>query len=268
MNQLTFKADEKTELKEAATYIWYDVPPLEQWVKIRQELPPQAAIHINDMWKWVGISLHAFFGDYPDPLPYSGLEETLKQLVQENSTKYATLSLLIFQAERFLQQEALKLGLPIIWDKRSDILKIWAEEHCRYQILLCLLEDWESHSEKSREERLKKIEKYVLRELKEEEFLKLEEKWEREDAKLCRPSLDPIGERPFTYFCVQVFYKYCDQLPAFKPWVQSTPHVLGVGKFRWFDGAIRFYPGRKRNKRKNPEQEPLRDLFYPGRKGG
>jgi len=256
MHQLTFNPNEKAELKEAAVHIWHDVPPLEQWVKIRQILSPQAAININDMWEWLGISLHAFFGDYPDPLPYSGLGEAFKELIQEKSTEYVTLSLLIFQAERFLQQEALKLGLPIIWEKRSDILKMWAYEHCRYQILLCSLEDWESHSEQSREERFKKIEKYVLGKLEdvlekreEEEFSKLEKKWQKEDEKLCRPSLDPIGERPFTYFCVQVFWKYRQQLPAFEPWVRSTPHIPGVGKFRWLNGAIRSYPGRGKAKK-------------------
>ena len=32
---------EKTELKEAAVYISYDLPPLFEWVEIRQVLPPE-----------------------------------------------------------------------------------------------------------------------------------------------------------------------------------------------------------------------------------
>ena len=39
MNQLIFSPKKKTELKEAAVYISYDLPPLEEWVEIRQVLP-------------------------------------------------------------------------------------------------------------------------------------------------------------------------------------------------------------------------------------
>lgn len=249
MNQLTLSPTEKIELKEAAVYISYDLPPREDWVGIRQVLPPQVAININDTWGWLGTSLHAFFGDYPDPLPYSGLEETFQQFVQQKSTEYIILSVLIFQAERFLKQEAKARGLPIFWRKRSEILEAWAFEHCRYGILLWLLEDWESHSEQSREERFKKIEKYVLKDLREEEFSELEEKWEKEDAKLCRPPLDPNKEMPFTYFCIQVFCKYCDQLPAFEPWVRSNPYIPGIGKFRMINSTIKPYPGRGKGKK-------------------
>ena len=41
MNQLIESPKEKTELKEAAVYISYDLPPLFEWVEIRQVLPPK-----------------------------------------------------------------------------------------------------------------------------------------------------------------------------------------------------------------------------------
>lgn len=41
MNQLIESHKEKTELKVAAVYISYDLPPLFEWVEIRQVLPPK-----------------------------------------------------------------------------------------------------------------------------------------------------------------------------------------------------------------------------------
>ena len=251
MNQLTLSPTEKIELKEAAVYISYDLPPREDWVEIRQVLPPEVAININDSWGWLGTSLHAFFGDYSDPLPNSGLEETFQQLIQEKSTKYIALSALIFQAERFLKQEAKARGLPVFWRKRSEILEVWAFEHCKYEILLCQLADWESHSEQSRDERLKKIKKYILEDLKEDEFSELNKKWEKQDAKLCRPPLNPSKVMPFSYFCIDVFHKYRSKLHAFEFWVESSfSHTPGLGKFRQVNGRIKFYPGRGKGKSK------------------
>jgi hypothetical protein len=225
------------EIKEAAVYI-NSLPPVEQWVKIRTLLPPHVAVNTDNIWKWLGLTLHAFFGDYRNPLPESGLTEGLQQLIQEKHTEYTLLSLLIFQAEPFLQQEAIAQNLQISWEKRSDILKGLAYEDCIFGILLdltSLTEDWTSHSERSRSDRLTIINRFMVGELTEEEIAEHKKKWIREDAKLLRPSLKVEEECPFTYFCYFVFWKYRKHLPAYEAWVKRKP-TDGQGQFKIRNG--------------------------------
>jgi hypothetical protein len=236
---------EKPEFKEAAVYI-NSLPPVEQWVKIRTLLPPHVAVNTDNIWKWLGLKLHASFGNYKDPLPESGLTEALQQLIQDKHDEYELLSDLIPQAEPFLQQEVIARNLQIPWKKRSDILKGLAYEDCISGILLdltSLTEDWTSHSERSRSNRMTIVSRFLLGELTEEEGAKLKEEWIREDAKLLRPSLKIEEECPLTRFCYFVFWKYRKHLPTYEAWAKSKP-TDGQGQFAFINRELKRYPGR------------------------
>ena len=56
----TLTKSQQTELRDVAAYIG-KLPPLEEWVKIRQTLDPKAAVFIHSHWEWLGKSLDAYF---------------------------------------------------------------------------------------------------------------------------------------------------------------------------------------------------------------
>jgi len=244
MNYQVLSPTEKLELKEAAAYI-KSLPPTEPWAAISLLLPPHTVVNTNNIWKWLGLTLHAFFGDEDNPLPQSGLNEEIQKLIHEKNTEYTLLSLLIFQAEPFLQQEANALNAGIFWKKRSDILKQLAYEDCRYSILQDLIsttEDWTSHSERSRSDRFIAIERFLDGTLREKDIENMK-KWSGEDAKLPRHSLKPEKECLFTFFCYSVFYKYRKELPAYESWAKYKPSD-GQGQFAFINGELKRYPGR------------------------
>jgi hypothetical protein len=61
------------------------LPPREEWVEIRSKLQPGIALEIECLWKWVGISLDAFFSNLSDPVPHSGLNKIMQCEVQSTS---------------------------------------------------------------------------------------------------------------------------------------------------------------------------------------
>ena len=125
-------AIEKLELKPAAVYI-NGLPPIEDWINTRLQLSPGVALEIETFWKWLGLSLNAYFSEASNPLPHAGLTEIMESEVQKATSQYLSLSILIFQAEHLIRKEARAMG--ILWMDsllRSDILKFWAREQCDF----------------------------------------------------------------------------------------------------------------------------------------
>ena len=63
----------------------------------------------------------------------------MERMIQKESAKYLSLSILLFQAEHFLRKEALDQGIDIENLRRSDFVNTWALEWCICEIVLYLL---------------------------------------------------------------------------------------------------------------------------------
>jgi hypothetical protein len=253
-------SEEQGELKSVAAYI-STLPPREEWVDICQLIPPQIAVTIHKTWEWLGVSLDAFFSDEPNPLPNSGLDEALQQVIERKSSKYRILSSLFFEAEHLIRAEARQFKITPSFDqrfpRRSDLIKVWALEECRHGVLIWLQEFWESHSQKQISERLANIDRYHRGELSKEEFTTLQAKWEEEDRKLQRNIPDISSIRPWSYFFAGVFEVYADKLPSFNAFAAIETTVDDdFKKFFVVNREYQGYPsrGKDRQKRKTEKQ--------------
>lgn len=250
LNAISLKPNEITELKAAAAYI-SGLPPLDEWTEIRPLLESQTAANTELFWNWVGKSLDAFFSDQSDPIPESNLDPLLQQVIQEQTSEYIILSTLLFQAEKFIKSEAEKIGLPYPFEKRSDLLKIWALEDYRWSCALWQQECFESPSAAQMNERLVDYRKFFRGEIS---LGEREKRWVKEDAKRhgAPPSVQKI--QPWTYFCMCVFEKYKTKLPALRPFLESFGPPNGGGslkdfkKFGIMNRKYREYPGRGKKK--------------------
>lgn len=250
----TLDKDELAELKDAATYI-SGLPPSDLWKKIRQVIDPNAAEHIELTWGWLGKSLDAFFSDASDPLPDSNLPDGMQKQILKRINLYLVLSVLLFQAEKFLKKEAKALGINYHFNRRSDLLKIWALEDCYYQINLSLQTHWESHSGRQHTERVRDTRKYFSGEISEEGLRIRRERWEKEDANLHRDELLALAKMPWITFCMWVFDKYRKELPAFEAYLNATDtlHDGPIKKYLIINGQVKEYPGRGKDKNKKPK---------------
>ncbi len=246
-SNLALPAEDLKDLREVAADI-AGFPPLEEWIEIRQIIAPQNAVNTQLYWNWLGRSLDAFFSDRPDPLAESNLSETLQAVIQSNSNRYIILSLLIFQGEKFLRQEAQALGFDYPFTKRSDLLKELALEDCRFAINLSLQKHWESHSERQRSERLRDTQKSLQSgtPIKTTQL----KRWAKEDAKLHRDGTLSVKTMPWMCFCVEVFSKYSKKLPAYSAFIDTLgiPEYGHVKKFAILNREFKPYPGRGSSK--------------------
>ncbi len=206
---------EKSELKPAAAYISGLPKVIREWAKIREELEPDIMISIENFWPLLGISLDAFFSDAPNPLFSLQLDEDVERLIQKHTSKYLSLSILLFQAESFLREEAHAQGIPLNNLKRSDFLKIWAIEECLGETLLYLQNHWEGYSRNQWKERRRESQRYAEGEISESRWEILNARWAKEDSKLALGEPPPESQMPFTKFCLDVFKKYRQRLPEF-----------------------------------------------------
>lgn len=247
-NNLVLPANELEALRSVAADI-RRFPPFEEWVEIRR-IDPQNATNTQLYWEWLGRSLDAYFCGRSDPLEDSGLNDTLQAVIQDNSNSYIILSVLIFQGEKFLKKEAKTLGKIYPFNNRSDLLKELALEECRYKTLLSLQEHWESHSERQRNERLREYQKHLRGESSAINNTQLK-RWDKEDSKLHRDDTLSSKAMPWMHFCMEVFTKYREKLPAYKLFIETLgiPKYGGIKKFAIIDGIFRNYPGRGSNKR-------------------
>jgi hypothetical protein len=138
---------EKSELKPAAAYIKQLPRLLQQWSETHENLNPIIASSIKGSWFLLGMSLDAFFLDSPNPLPEINLGEEVERMIEAETAKYLSLSLLLFQAEPFLRREALAQCIDLENLRCSNFLKLWAREWCICEIVLYLQPHWEGYSQ-------------------------------------------------------------------------------------------------------------------------
>lgn len=206
---------EKSELKLAAAYIKRLPRLLQEWSEIREKLDPLIASSIEKSWPLLGMSLDAFFSDSPNPLPEFNLGEEVERMIQAETAKYLSLSLLLFQSEHFLRSEALNQGIDLENLRRSDFLKLWAFEGCICEIVLYLQFYWEGYSRAQWKERKRETLRHANREIEEQAWEQMLKRWQREDSKLALGDPPPESCMPFSQFCIEIFKKYRSQLPEF-----------------------------------------------------
>jgi hypothetical protein len=251
---------EKSELKPAAAYI-NGLPPIEDWVNIRSQLSPGVALEIETFWKWLGLSLNAYFSDASNPLPHAGLNEIMEREVQKATSQYLSLSTLIFQAEHFIRKEARELRITWMDSlRRSDILKFWAWEQCHLEIWIALQTHWESHNQAQQSERLQKTQQWARGEISDAELEALKVKWVKEDAKLVQPN-PPDDLLHLTTLLMSTFKKYRDQLPEFLHFIELWQSNEAIKKFTVVNGEFLYPPTRGKGKKKDFKKEPLRSFL-------
>jgi hypothetical protein len=256
------------ETQEMMNFAFYlsTLPPVEQWVETRQLLPPEVAVNTQLMWRWTGRSLEAFFSDMSNPLPGSGLDEALQQLIEWKSSHYRILASLFFEAEHLIREEAKKLSIDPSFDlrfpRRSDLIKMWALEECRHGILISRQKFWESHSKKEISDRLKAIKEHHNGKIKKEEMQSLLSEWRDKDTNL-QQSLDIETIRPWSYFFAEIFEKYATELPSFHAFATHSSSTKGFRKFFLVEGQYQEYSGRKadKQKRKTRNRKLLKNLL-------
>jgi hypothetical protein len=158
---------QKSELRPAAAYIKRLPGLIQQWGEIREKLAPMIASSIEGSWPLLGLSLDAFFSDLPNPLPDLNLGEEVERMIQTETAKYLSLSLLLFQAEHFLRKEANAQDIDIEKLRRSDFVKIWALEGCFCEVVLYLQSHWEGYSQAQWKERKRESIRYANKEIEE-----------------------------------------------------------------------------------------------------
>jgi hypothetical protein len=265
MTSIVNQSQEMQEMMDFALYL-STLPPVEKWVETRQLLPPQVAVNTQLMWRWTGRSLEAFFSDVSNPLPGSGLDEALRQLIEWKSSHYRILASLFFEAEHLIREEAKKLSIDPSFDlrfpRRSDLIKMWALEECKHGILISRQKFWESHSSKEISDRLKAIKEHHNGEIKKEGMQSLLSEWSHKDTKL-QQSLDIQSIRPWSCFFAEIFEKYATELPSFHAFATHSSLNDDFKKFFIVEGQYQEYPGRKggKQKRKTRNREPLKNLL-------
>lgn len=206
---------EKSELKPAAAYIKRLPLLFQEWFEVREKLAPRIAASIEGSWPLLGLSLDAFFSDMPNPLPDLNLGEGVERMIQCETAKYLSLSILLFQAEHFLRREAIAQGINIENLRRSDFVKIWAIEGCICEIVLYLQTHWEGYSASQWKERKRESLRYADGEIEETAWERMLKRWQEEDSKLALGNPSPESCMPFSQFCLEVFRKYRSKLPEF-----------------------------------------------------
>jgi hypothetical protein len=240
----------RKELKAIADFM-QNLPP-KSWQEIWNSLDPLVVTNMKAAWIATGKSLDAYFSDQPNPIYDLNISEAYKAYIQRETSFYATLTLVMFEAEKFIRQEASKLGMDFVknWS-RKDFVKNWMIEDCAESIWLYSQEFWESQSPKKVNDRLKDLGKISNGELSNERAKILYSRWDSEDSKLCRP--EKHIQKPWTSFCNNVFGLYRKDIPSlvalealiFKP----IPDKIFTAKFAINNGQKTVYPGRGKGKK-------------------
>jgi hypothetical protein len=241
---------EKCELKSTAAYIKQLPGLLQQWSEVREKLVPRLASSIEGSWPLLGLSLDAFFSDLPNPLPALNLGEEVERMIQTETAKYLSLSILLFQSEHFLRGEAITQGINIENLRRSDFVKIWAIEGCICEIVLYLQTHWEGYSASQWKERKRESLRYASGEIEETAWEQMLKRWQQEDSKLALGDPPPESCMPFSKFCIDVFKKYHDRLPEFAHFTRLWLDEDFPLKAFIINGEPR--ESQRRRRRKNP----------------
>lgn len=240
----------RKELKAIADFM-SNLPP-KSWQDIWGKLDPIVAENMKAAWLVTGKSLDAYFSEQPNPIYDLDIPEAFKEYIQRQTSFYATLTLVMFEAEAFIRQEAEKLGIAFVTNwSRKDFVKNWMVEDCAESIWLYTQEFWESQSPTKVNDRLKDLKKITNGTLSSDRAKLLYSRWESEDSKLHRPQKS--FNKPWISFCINVFSIYRKEIPSlpalealiFKP----IPNKVFNEKFAINNGKKVVYPGRGKGKK-------------------
>jgi hypothetical protein len=236
MNETTQNCIFGLEMKDVLDFKNYiaELPPIRDC----NDVSPEIERRLKAYWYWLGESLDAFFLDKPDPLVRQGLSEVFREFIQRHSNRYLMWTIGIYQAERFLRDEAKSQGIEYLFNKRSDLLKILALEECLSILFFCSQELWVSLSEAQRIERVSTGRRYIRGEISQTQL----------EARIKRWDKDAFGRiMPWTSFCFMVFGKYNKKIPCFEAWADAigfTPKKSRLKKFAIVNGQLKEYQGR------------------------
>lgn len=260
---LLMTPDEKQELGEVAAYI-ATLPPTEICDLLKWVIDSQQRSGTESYWIGVRAYLAAFSLDEPDPIPDSDLHEAIKAQVEVAGNYYLQLSILVFQAKKFIRTEAEEEGIKYSFERRSDLLKQLLLEDCLGMLFFYLEGNWESPSGAQILNRIRDGVKFLQGEMTPEKAAKRVDQWRQEDAE--RLNSYVYSSRPFkfwTHHCNRTFYKYREQLPGFHAYTDAMAQRAGLytseksplhdvaKKVAMIDHRIREYPGRGPGKSKN-----------------
>lgn len=255
----------KEELVLLASYIRGELPPSE----LKQMVKPEMFDYIFQIWQLTGLSIDAFFRDAINPITViddflsSDLSEaqqqrllSLKEITQDKAQQYLSLSVMLFQAESFMRNEARELDFPLP-PRRSEILKELAREECTAMISAFSCEsDWVSPPGRAGEDVMRTARAYMKGNIS----------WENANNKSGDSSPQAqaeavvvIKQMPLTYFCFEVFRKHQKHLPAFDFWLDSSYFKQRkLTKVGIFGGIPKNYSGRGKSRKSKP-RKTLRD---------
>lgn len=240
---------QREELEDLVSYI-SSFPP-DELRNILEKLKPETRQKIIDSYYWIGRYLDCFLQKPGNPLLESGLKEEKQKYIEKKATFWLLQSNLLFQAEQFLKDEAVKRNITYHWQTWVDLEKQLIVEH-----FLCLILGydevfWESLPAQIFNKSLKGEIKYHSGEITEKDFNNSQKQLNNAKQKLNNtPEYDEkIKSQSFwTKFCEDVFEKYKKQLPGYIPWLTSLEIEL-PNKYALNDGAFVDYPGRGQGKK-------------------
>lgn len=240
-----------SEGKEIAVYA-SSLPPWADWREAFHQMDPRAATNLSSSYRWLGQTLDAFFSDAPNPLPSSGLEKELQKAIQKESNFYVVLTLVFFEAEPYVRDEARRVGLNFVETmRRSEMVKFWMREMCAHLVYVYLQDLWEGTPPARLKERKREYLKIFFNETSKEKFNILFSRWEKEDSKLQRPEpLDFEQFFPWINFCLYAFVNHEKEIPSINTFWREMTNPTISQKFSIINKRYQVYRGRGKGKDK------------------
>lgn len=266
-NFLTFYYDilirMKTEMdkanQELCAYI-SGIPPHEIWEYIKPSLNPQTVDGIENLYFWVGEYLKNQNKGKKNPVHTAGLTEDFQHHIEAKATFWLIQNNLLFQAEKYLRQEAATMRIPYPWESWTELSKHLVWEEFISLVYSDSIDYFESLPARSFNESLQTEIQYLKNESEKLNDSKSQKKYEASTQKVenqkskIKNSKDQDLTKQimfWTCFCEYVFKKHKKKLSGFGPWVESHKKMRLPHKYALIDGELRIYPGRK-SRRESP----------------
>lgn len=235
------------------------MPPDSVKRSVLLKMTPEKSAKFITRWRYIGEAVDAFFNDTINPIDTYNLDSDLKEIINFRASYYFRMAIVIFEAEKFLKEEALKSGLNYPFKKRSELLKTLAWEECHFD-LLCLTAPFQESASGANQKALKNNDRaFYNDEISEEKHKKTMRKLLQEWSHLtgCLDELSKVC--PWTNFCDKVIIKHRKQIPSFSFWAEWHTTPRDCYKYAFQEGSILRYPGRGKSTKKkkasllNPE---------------
>ena len=233
MSMLNLSKGQIRDGRKLAAYV-ATLPPAAIWELLKAQINPEDRGWQEKIWKWLGRYLDAYFSGKSDPT--SSFEE-LTELGQKNirirGNHYLQLSILIFEAERFIKSEAHKQKIPYSFKSRQELLQQLILEDCFYDLMVLTADFWETPSEKNLEHSARQLPYLMMGNvidtkrgkvvpIEKADLNKVFAVFDKEDSRLER-QVDIAPEKLcfWTNFCHQVFVAKQKELPNFQVYLDS-----------------------------------------------